>query len=180
MSDFGADFLDRLRTGCADAARLLDDGVREPLRRFCLGYLADLHAAEDAVQEVFAKVLAGTDRPDNLRVWLFTVARNHCLNVLRADGRRRDAATLPSGSVLGRQRTGFLTGLVRQEQQERIDAEFAALPETEREVLRLRYADGLSRAEIAAVVGVAESVVKSRLFEGLQRLRARVGPPSAP
>ena len=38
-------------------------------------------------------------------------------------------------------------------------------------MLRLRYAEGLSRAEIACVLEVPESVVKSRLFEGLKKLR---------
>ena len=38
-------------------------------------------------------------------------------------------------------------------------------------MLRLRYAEGLSRAEIAYVLEVPESVVKSRLFEGLKKLR---------
>ena len=38
-------------------------------------------------------------------------------------------------------------------------------------MLRLRYAEGLSRGEIAEVLELSPSVVKSRLFEGMQRLR---------
>ncbi len=47
----------------------------------------------------------------------------------------------------------------------------ARLTEEQREVLRLRYVEELPRAEIALVVDLPESVVKSRLFAGLKRLR---------
>ena len=155
------------------------DAMREPLRRFCVGYLGDADAAEDAVQDVLAKIVEGEDQPDNLRVWTFAVARNHCLNMLRSRGRRRDRDRLPSGTIAdgqGRTRAGFLTGMVRQEEQQQLERAFDALPEGEREVLRLRYADGLSRREIAEVVDIPESLVKTRLFEGMKRLRADLAP----
>ncbi|MCG8409297.1 MAG: sigma-70 family RNA polymerase sigma factor [Phycisphaerales bacterium] len=47
----------------------------------------------------------------------------------------------------------------------------ATLPPTYHEVLRLRHVEGLSRAEIASVLEIPESVVESRLFEGLKKLR---------
>jgi DNA-directed RNA polymerase specialized sigma24 family protein len=46
-----------------------------------------------------------------------------------------------------------------------------APPPEQLQSLRLRYVKGLPRAEIAYVLGIPEKVVKSRLFEGLQRLR---------
>lgn len=46
-----------------------------------------------------------------------------------------------------------------------------ALPLLEREVLRLRYVKSLSRAEAAYVLGIPESLVKSRAQEGLKKLR---------
>ena len=45
------------------------------------------------------------------------------------------------------------------------------LEESQREVLRLRYVEDLSRLEIAEVLDIPESVVKSRIFEGLKKLR---------
>lgn len=133
---------------------------------------------DDAVQDVVAKVLQSDARPDALRAWIFRIARNHCLNLRRDRARRRDAAPLPSGSALDARQTGFLTRLVQHERMDAIARAFATLSEHEQEALRLRYAEGLSRAEIAAITETTESVVKSRLFEGLAKLRARV-PPSA-
>jgi RNA polymerase sigma factor (sigma-70 family) len=47
----------------------------------------------------------------------------------------------------------------------------AELPESQREVLHLRYAEDLSRADIAEVLDIPEPVVKSRLYEGMVKLR---------
>ena len=48
---------------------------------------------------------------------------------------------------------------------------FLLLTDEQREVLRLRYVENLSRGEIAEILDQPESLVKSRLFEGLKRLR---------
>jgi RNA polymerase sigma-70 factor (ECF subfamily) len=60
--------------------------------------------------------------------------------------------------------------MVRQEQRSRIIHLVGALPESLREALRLRYAEGLKREEIAYILEIAETTVKSRLFEGLKKL----------
>ena len=101
--------------------------------------------------------------------WLPT--RCHCLDALRRRGRRRDAHVLPADSHTADSRTGALTRLVRQEPRARIMQLVQALPADQREALYLRYADSLSRGEIAYVLDLPESVVKSRLFEGLEKLR---------
>lgn len=160
----------RLRAGDSEAGKLLDTLYREAIIRFCTGYLGQVERAEDATQEVFCKVLA-TDRvPDNFRAYLYRSARNHCLNVIRDDSRHKvDKAASPSR--LPTAQTGHLTKLVRQEQHSRLAQLVDSLSTGQREALRLRYTEGLSRGEIAEVLEVAESVVKSRLFEGLKKLR---------
>ena len=80
---------------------------------------------------------------------------------------------LPAASQVHELLTGHLTRLARVEQHSRLAELVGQLPETQREVLRLRYVEDLSRAEIAEVLEIPGSVVKSRLFEGLKRLRAR-------
>jgi RNA polymerase sigma-70 factor (ECF subfamily) len=74
--------------------------------------------------------------------------------------------------------TGQLTRMVNDEAQARLAEAFVALSDDQREILRLRYVEGLSRSEIAEVMEMAESRVKSCLFEGLKALReeaARLG-----
>jgi RNA polymerase sigma-70 factor (ECF subfamily) len=139
--------------------------------RFCWGYLQNLDDAEDAVQDIFVSALKAGEVPDNFRAWLYRIARNHCLNLLRSRGRRRDKGMLPSDSWLAGAQTGPLSRLVKAEDRSRIAHLVAALPGKLQEALRLRYAEGLSRAEIAEVVEVPESLVKSRLYEGMKKLR---------
>jgi len=76
------------------------------------------------------------------------------------------------GAAVAGSQTGHLTRLVRAEEREALRAILAEMPATQREVLDLRYGEDLSRDEIAEVLGIEPSVVKSRLYEGLQRLRS--------
>jgi RNA polymerase sigma factor (sigma-70 family) len=160
-----------LRGGENRAGALLDQLYRKPMLRFCWGYLGRAEDVEDAVQEVFCRVIASREVPDNFRAWLYRVARNVCLNVVRGRGRRRDARALPSDSRLADDCTGDLTRLVKAELRSRIGHLLGALPIEQREALRLRYVEGLSRTEIAYVLEVPEPTVKSRLFEGVRKLR---------
>lgn len=164
--------VEALRRGEAEAGERLKRRYETALQRFAYGYLGERAAVEDAVQEVFVRVLRSRDVPDELRPWLYRVTRNLCLNRLdSADHRARRAAVEVDEQHWVRQ-TGNLTQLVREEQRQQLAHLVASLPREQQEVLRLRYAEDLSRAEIADVLGLSVSVVKSRLYEGLKRLRA--------
>ncbi len=169
--DMTSSLVARLRTGDPEAGAVLDQLYRDALVRFCWGYLGRMEEAEDAVQDICCKVLSANNVPDCLRPWLYRTARNHCLNLLRRRARRRDGGALPAASQLHDVLTGHLTRLVKSEQRSCVSELVGSLPETQREVLRLRYVEDLSRAEVAEVLQIPESLVKSRLFEGLKRLR---------
>ena len=148
---------------------------RPRLLRFCTGYLDDAEAAADLVQETFRRFLAaqrGSAPPREPQAWLLTTARRLCLNELRARGRRRDRDALPSSFDAPAAWTGPITRLVAGEREQDVARRLAALADDERELLRLRYWDDLSRAEIAALLELPESVVKSRLYEAIEKLRA--------
>lgn len=165
----------RLRASDPNAVRLLHDQFREPLLRFCWGYLGRMEEAEDAVQEIFCKIIRVGEVPDFFRAWLYKIARNHCLNALRERSSRKDNRGLPGASQLYEALTGNLTRMARDEAQAKVLELVQTLPEAHREVLRLRYVEDLTRAEIAEVLDVPEPVVKSRLFEGLRKLREHAG-----
>ena len=67
--------------------------------------------------------------------------------------------------------------LMRQERYERLKAALAALPQRDREVLVMRHLEQLSTAEIAAMLEISESAVKSRLLRALIRMREQMGDP---
>jgi RNA polymerase sigma-70 factor (ECF subfamily) len=171
-ADLTPELVMKLRAGDPRAGVLLQTLYGDAILRFCRGYTTNLAAAEDARQEVFCKVLAADTVPEKFRAWLYRVARNYCRNLVRDRARRGPVAELPPASRVGEPRTGHLTRLVREEQQARLAEAVAALPEKYREVLELRYREELARSEISEVLGLPESTVKSRLFDGLKLLRA--------
>lgn len=162
-----------LRGSDPDAGVLLDTLFRERLVRFCWGYLGRMDEAEDAVQDICCRVLSTQGVPDLFRPWLYKIARNQCLTLLRLRTRRRqEGHALPPASQIHDLLTGQLTRLVQDEQRSRVDELVRNLTDEQQEVLRLRYVEDLSRGEIAEVLEIPESYVKSRLFEGLKELRA--------
>ncbi len=162
---------DRLRAGDPGAAAELERTYRTSLVRFAFGYLGDAAEAEDAAQDVFVKALSTKSAPAELRPWLYRITRNHCLNLLR-HRRVRAEERLPSRAAFMDSEAGHLTRLVNAENEEAMRARVAALTPEHREVLELRYGEDLSREEIAQVLDLAPSVVKSRLFEAMKKLRA--------
>lgn len=162
---------DRLRAGDPAAAAELEQTFRAAIVRFAFGYLGDAAEAEDAAQEVFIKALGAESLPQELRPWLYRITRNHCLNVLR-HRRVRAEERLPSRAAFMDSAAGHLTRLVNAENEEAMRTRVAALTPEHREVLELRYGEDLTREEIAQVLDLAPSVVKSRLYEAMKKLRA--------
>lgn len=163
-----------LRGGDPSGATSFNDAYREKLVRFCWGYLGRIEEAEDAAQEICFKVVsAGEGIPEHFRSWVYKTARNHCLNLRRAHARRPDDEWITGASQVCDALTGNLTRLARDEQQSQLVDLVRSLPEDIQEVLRLRYAEDLSRPEIAEVLDIPETLVKTRLFDGLKKLRAQ-------
>lgn len=171
LEDLTPSLVAQLRGGQAEASKLLDQLYRARLTRFCLGYLGNREEAEDVVQDVFYRVLASPTVPENFRAWIYEISRNRCFDRLRAQNRRLDNQTFSTYSHFAAHLTGNLTRLVKGEQRARLWERLAALPAEQREVLLLRYTEGLSRAEIAQVLGLPENLVKHRIYNGLEKLR---------
>lgn len=161
----------RLREGNSEAAILLDQLYREALIRFCWGYLGSTEEAEDAVQDICYKVLTMNTVPDRFRPWLYKIARNYSLNIIRDRANQKEGNSEKHVSQIHDVLTGHLTRMVHEEQQQHMTELVDTLSDTHREVLRLRYVEELSRPEIAEVLDLSEQLVKSRLFEGLKKLR---------
>ena len=146
------------------------ESLRAPLQRYAQRYLVRFEDAEDVVQDVFARALQAEAAPDELRPWLYRSTRNACLNRLRGAGARNEHE-LATAFDLGADQTGHLTRLIREEDGQDLAASLERLSPAQREAVYLRYIEDLPREEIAAVIGESVSVVKSRIYEGLSRLR---------
>lgn len=136
--------------------------------------------AEDVVQIVFIKVyrgLPGFRYEAGLATWIYRITLNECQNQLR----RRGARYVPFEAILGSDEeldAGELPDvehLARERQQIIQDAVMELSPKL-RDVVVLKYVEGLSYDEIARVLECAPGTVASRLNRALAELEARLHP----
>jgi len=174
----------RYRDGDVRAFELLVTRHRKPLFNFILRFVRDTAAAEDVTQETFLRLVKGADayeRQAKFTTWLYTIARNLCVDASRR-GKHRKAASLdaPIGDEDG---SASLLDLVpdggaavdRQAQSKelrlRLQQAIESLPDEQREIFLLREVADLQFNEIASVIGCPENTVKSRMRYALEKLR---------
>ncbi len=158
-----------VRRGDAAAFEALYERHSGPLLSFCIYMLGSRHDAEDATQASFAsayRALRADDRPVNLRPWLFTIARNECLTILR---RRRPTVELNGEPALGGD--PFRELEVREELRHMLSG-LRELPERQRAALVLTEVHGLSQLEIGGVLGVRSDQVKAYVYQARSNLIA--------
>lgn len=166
--------LARLRAREQGALEELAVQFSKALTRAAYVYLGDADAAQDAAQDALIAAWDGAKRTSNqtrLRPWLFGVLFNSCRKQVRTLARRRKRE---QGAARGEAFTPAAdnTGA---EEQERLRAALAELPEDQRQVVVLRYEQQFSVEETAAALDIPQGTVKSRLHAAIERLRAWMG-----
>ncbi|MBX3395156.1 MAG: sigma-70 family RNA polymerase sigma factor [Phycisphaerae bacterium] len=159
--------------GDADALSQLTKRYWDAIRRFCAAYLDDEALGEDVAQDTFAK-LGSTEEPPTgaVKPWLYKVARNRCLDILRRHQRSpTHNRPLKSGFDAARDTAGPHTRVAREERAALIRQIIGAMPEEYREVLILKHFQGLSREEMAEALGVTDATIKGRLVRASEHLR---------
>ena len=144
---------------------------------YCFYLLGDHHDAEDATERTFVAALAAIDRYRDegatFRAWLFRIAHNQLANALRTR-RRQPAASLDS--VPEPFTHADPAGLVsRAEEARGLRRALDLLPDDRRQVVVLRFVDGLSAREIGAVLGRTEGAVRVLQHRALRELAVMLG-----
>ena len=150
------------------------------LLSFCVHMLGSREWGEDALQLTLTsayQALSRGRRPDALRPWLYTIARNRCLSELRSvrEYPRSDAIVVERPEL-----DGPPSLVARREQLRELVEDIQRLPDDQRAALVLFELGDYSHAEIASVLDVRRENVKALIFqarEGLMRGRtARESP----
>ncbi|HEU5254241.1 MAG TPA: sigma-70 family RNA polymerase sigma factor [Solirubrobacterales bacterium] len=141
----------------------------QPLYRFCLAILGNPEDAQDALQNTMMKVLRalpGEEREIELKPWLYRIAHNESIDLLR---RRRETRPLDfEQAAPGR---GLAEDAATRERLRRLLADMRELPERQREVLVMREVSGLGFEEIGVALGTSSATIRQTLYEARLSLR---------
>lgn len=165
-------WIDAAIRGNHEAFAQLVEQYKTPIFNLAYRMLRNASEAEDAAQEIFLRAytkLATYDRSRKFSTWLFSIASNYCIDMLR---RRRAtlvdldevAFAVPSDAP-GPERNALV-----QEQRAAIVRAINRLPDTYRLITVLRYYHDFSYDEIERVTGLTEATVKTRLFRARRQL----------
>ncbi|HEV7492586.1 sigma-70 family RNA polymerase sigma factor [Baekduia sp.] len=150
------------------------DRYRTPLTRYCAGIVGPSRA-DDAVQQTLINAhdaLKRTDEVRHLRSWLYRIAHNAALNVLRAV---RDDVSLDAASGAATvAEDGPAAAFERSERFQATVAALQELPERQRAALVLRELEGRSHEEIAETLGVTKGSARQHLMRARVALRTAV------
>jgi RNA polymerase sigma-70 factor (ECF subfamily) len=168
----------RFQQGDAGAFRTLYERHFDGVYGYLLTALRDRHDAEDAAQDVFIRVLEALPqyefRGSPLEAWLFTIVRNHTLNVKQRSAPVSPAD--PSSIDLWRDRRErrVLAGDHAPGADRNLLALVERLPASQRQVLVLRYMVGLDWRDIAIVLGRSPGAARQLEQRALTYLRTRL------
>lgn len=157
---------------------------RRPVFNFILRYVGLRETAEDLLQETFLRVIKGAEayqRQAKFTTWLYTIARNLCVDQSRrAKHRKAQSLDAPMNSsaesgtlldVIPANEIASDRQTVNKELHFKMEAALSRLSEEQREVFLMREFLDMPFKDIAQVVGVPENTVKSRMRYALEKLR---------
>jgi RNA polymerase sigma-70 factor (ECF subfamily) len=178
----------RVKQGDMAAFTELVDKYKQPVLNLAYRMLRDATEAEDLAQVVFVQVYKSAHRyqiASKFSTWMFTIARNLCLNEIRRrtrhptdslEGHQADHDDQP-----GRQFEDVTTcsppeNVLHGELEQKIEEALAELPENQRTAVVLCRGEELSYEDIAKVLGCSVAATKSLIHRGRETLKRKLKP----
>ena len=178
----------RVKRGDRAAFATLVEKYKQPLFNFVFRTLRDETETEDVAQNTFLQVWksrARYERTAKFTTWLFTIARNLCLNEIRRRS-RHPAESLeethpehddqPSRQYEDKKIFLPTQNVLHSELAKKIEEALAELPENQRTAILLCRQDEVSYEEIAEILGCSLSATKSIIHRGRETLKEKLKP----
>jgi RNA polymerase sigma-70 factor (ECF subfamily) len=179
MRDFtDEELMVMFKNGNTAAFDLLFDRYRAALFNFLFRMLGRMREpAEDLFQEIFMKVFKGRDFYEptgKFSTWLYTIARNHCLNHIKSIEYQKNKGMVPLESVDEPGTEEKDETKSREDLHEELERAISSLPEQYRDVFLLREVEGLSHEEISRILNMNESTVRSSFHRARKQLKEKL------
>lgn len=148
--------------------------LRPELHRYCARLMGSVIDGEDVVQDTIARALVALQElaePPPLRPWLFRIAHNRALDLLRGRAVRNAESMAAASNMAELASPDSEETLMHQEAVHTAVSRFAELPTVQRSVVILKDVLDESLIEIADLLGLSVNAVKSHLARGRARLR---------
>jgi RNA polymerase sigma-70 factor (ECF subfamily) len=177
----------RVKQGDTMAFTELVEKYKQPVMNLVARTLRDQTEAEDLAQNVFVQVYKSAYRYKStakFSTWLFTIARNLCLNEIRRRSRhpaeslegQSEQEDQPQRQFEDKKTFQPTENLLQSELAQKIEAALAELPENQRTAILLCRQEELSYEEIAEVLGTSLSATKSLIHRGRETLKEKLKP----
>lgn len=167
MDDAAA--IEKCIKGDREAFRFLVERYQKQAVRHSLAILGNREDALDAVQEAFIDAFQALERFDTARrfyPWFYVLLRNRCFKMT---ARRRPAEDIEETEILQSQAG------VSPEERFALEKALLSLTKEDREIIGLKYLDGLSYEELSEHLQIPRGTVMSRLFYARKQLQAELG-----
>lgn len=178
-TDHVAALLSRVSNGDRAAFARLYDMLASRVFGLILRVLVDRSQSEEVLQEVFLEVWQSADRfapnKGQGRAWVLTIAHRRAVDRVRSSQASADRDVRIGFRDLDVAHDGVAEQAELRIEGLRVAKAVAALPEVQREAITLAYFGGYSQSEIAALVGAPLGTIKTRMRDGLSRLRTEMG-----
>ncbi|MCF7669270.1 MAG: sigma-70 family RNA polymerase sigma factor [Verrucomicrobia bacterium] len=177
-----------VKQGDISAFETLVEKYKQPITNYVARILQDRDEAEDIAQNVFIQVFKTARRykaTAKFSTWLFTIARNFCLNEIRRRSRRPADSLETTNQSQHTPAANTSTSLNPPEPSKKIfddelieliDEAIASLPETQKTALLLVREEELSYEDIAKILGCSLSATKSLIHRARESLKQKIKP----
>ena len=177
--DLAAGLLVRVADGDQRAFSELYDLLSSRVFGLILRVLVNRSQSEEVLQEVFFEVWqsAGRFAPNKGqgRTWVLTIAHRRAVDRVRASQSSADRDVRVGMRDLGVSHDSVAEQVELSIEGGKVVAALATLPDPQREALVLSYYGGYSQSEIAVLIGAPLGTIKTRMRDGLSRLRSEMG-----
>jgi len=166
------------RGGDADAYDFLVQAYSRRVLSIAIGLVRNRADAEDLAQEAFVKAFETLHRfreGKPFGPWIYRIVTNLALDLLKRKARRDESRNVDATDTIATRRDDADRALTTRELAGRIDEAIESLPPIQRAVARLLLVEEFSHGEVAEMIGLRESTVRSHLALARAKLREALG-----